>query len=360
MSKGMMKQFHKASQYVSEKIGSENDKTTMDKDFVEMERKVDITNKAIQEIMQYTKEYLQPNPASRAKLGMMNTYSKLQGKQRDIKYPQPEGTLGECMQKHGEELGQDSRFGVALCEVGESVCQMSEIKDSLDISVKQNFIDPLQQLCDKDIKEVMHHRKKLSGNRLDFDYKRKRGSKVSAEELKTAEEKLQESLDRADTSMYNLLSGDVEQISQLDTLVEAQLEYHRQSADILESLHENLQRKIDEINMEPSKERPRKTLKARSSVGGYDAGDGDSFTPPSTSPRHVPPPNHPPKPATKEQPTCKALYDFEAENEGELGFEEGDIITLTSQIDDNWYEGMIHDKLGFFPCNYVEVLVPLP
>lgn len=45
--------------------------------------------------------------------------------------------------------------GVALCEVGESFCQMSEIKDSLDISVKQNFIDPLQQLCDKDIKEVM-------------------------------------------------------------------------------------------------------------------------------------------------------------------------------------------------------------
>ena len=45
--------------------------------------------------------------------------------------------------------------GVALCEVGESLAQMSEIKDSLDISVKQNFIDPLQQLCDKDIKEVM-------------------------------------------------------------------------------------------------------------------------------------------------------------------------------------------------------------
>lgn len=61
-----------------------------------------------------------------------------------------------------------------------------------------------------------------------------------------------------------------------------------------------------------------------------------------------------------EQPTCKALYDFEAENEGELGFEEGDIITLTSRIDDNWYEGMLHDKLGFFPVNYVEVLVPLP
>ena len=33
--------------------------------------------------------------------------------------------------------------------------QLSEIKDSLDVGVKQNFLDPLQQLCDKDIKEVM-------------------------------------------------------------------------------------------------------------------------------------------------------------------------------------------------------------
>lgn len=45
--------------------------------------------------------------------------------------------------------------GVALKEVGDALKQLSEIKDSLDIDVKQNFIDPLQQLYDKDIKEVL-------------------------------------------------------------------------------------------------------------------------------------------------------------------------------------------------------------
>lgn len=67
-----------------------------------------------------------------------------------------------------------------------------------------------------------------------------------------------------------------------------------------------------------------------------------------------------PLPAPLDQPSCKALYDFEPENDGELGFREGDLITLTNQIDENWYEGMLHGQSGFFPLSYVQVLVPLP
>lgn len=32
--------------------------------------------------------------------------------------------------------------------------RMAEVKDSLDIDVKQNFIDPLQAVAEKDIKDI--------------------------------------------------------------------------------------------------------------------------------------------------------------------------------------------------------------
>lgn len=41
-----------------------------------------------------------------------------------------------------------------MVDVGEAMKRLAEVKDSLDIDVKQNFIDPLQGLCDKDLKEI--------------------------------------------------------------------------------------------------------------------------------------------------------------------------------------------------------------
>lgn len=56
--------------------------------------------------------------ASRAKLSMLNTMSKIRGQVKNPGYPQAEGLLGECMGKYGRELGEDTNFGkicVVLC-----------------------------------------------------------------------------------------------------------------------------------------------------------------------------------------------------------------------------------------------------
>ncbi len=73
-----------------------------------------------------------------------------------------------------------------------------------------------------------------------------------------------------------------------------------------------------------------------------------------------PPPQQPPQPATQRQPSCKALYDFEAENNEELEFKEGDIIKLLARLDDNWLQGELNNRQGRFPTSYVDIIIPLP
>ena len=41
----------------------------------------------------------------------------------------------------------------------------------------------------------------------------------------------------------------------------------------------------------------------------------------------------------------------------ELGLRAGDVVTMVEQVDDEWYRGTCRGSTGFFPINYVNVLV---
>ena len=84
---------------------------------------------------------------------------------------------------------------------------------------------------------------------------------------------------------------------------------------------------------------------------------GQTSQPPQPAAQQKPPPT---QPISSKSPHCTAIYDFEAENAGELGFKENDIIQLISRIDDNWFEGSLKGRTGYFPVSYVEVNIPLP
>ncbi|XP_033230407.1 endophilin-A isoform X7 [Belonocnema kinseyi] len=357
---GLKKQFNKANQYMTEKMGGAEG-TKLDVDFVDMERKTDVTYELVEELQMKTKEFLQPNPTARAKMAAVKGISKLSGQAKASTYPQPEGVLGDCMLMYGKKMGEDSIFAQALIEMGEAMKQMADVKYSLDDNIQQNFLEPLHHLQTKDLKEVMHHRKKLQGRRLDFDCKRRRqakGSHVSDDEIRMAEEKFAESLHLAQMGMFNLLENDVEQVAQLATFSEGLLEYHQQCVEILRVLTETLLEKKDEAANRPKLNFIPKTLADLHVDTLSDGMNGGNFSvhasplpSPSKSPARTP---------MAKQPCCTALYDFEPENPGELGFKENDTITLIQKIDDNWYEGNVNGRTGYFPVTYVQVVVPLP
>lgn len=52
-----------------------------------------------------------PASASRAKLSMINTMSKIRGQEKGPGYPQAEALLADAMLKFGRELGEECNFG---------------------------------------------------------------------------------------------------------------------------------------------------------------------------------------------------------------------------------------------------------
>ncbi|XP_055594841.1 endophilin-A-like [Uranotaenia lowii] len=147
--------------------------------------------------------------------------------------------------------------------------------------------------------------------------------------------------------MYNLLENDVEQVSQLVTFAEGMLDYHQQCADILRVLVEVLREKREEAANRPKSEFVPKTLADLNieTLGSSDGVNGGSsrLNSPVNKPTHLEllgngqaqarstnasplpspmrsPARTPMPPSKPTQPHCTALYDFEPENPGELGF----------------------------------------
>ena len=203
------------------------------------------------------------------------------------------------------------------------------------------------------------------------------GSNVTEEEIQQAYQKFEESMELSYAGMVNLLDSDVrsqplyliyhpiilktsllapqiEQVNQLGSFIESLLDYHKNCSTILEDIHSGL----EAAKVEISRRAPRDRLPRPIPRKAPDSDDDDSTPPPSSSTSASMIKQHSTA-AEPQQPCCRALYDFDAENEGELSFAEGDLITLLSRIDENWLEGEVNGRTGYFPGSYVEILVDI-
>lgn len=416
-----MKQINKANQILNEKIGGAKG-TEIDCQYHTMEKKTDSINKLIDDVRDRTYEFLQPNPASRAKLWTVNNLSKMRGNIKNNPYPQPEGTLGETMIRHGKDLGEESKFGTALVDMGECMRQLAGVKYALEDNIKQNFLDPLNQIKESEIKEVLHFRKKTESRRLDYDCKKRKksqGSAINDDELQQAEIKFEESKAQTEVAMNRLLQNELEQITHLTGFAEGFLEYHSQCNEILKDMLRQLNERKRQVNgVISSNNESGWSRNSTNSIGfsnnsikkesietvyvdqpplynsmitpdipskqPFDNFYPDSIKMPSLPPKsnekfienvsskeakmpfdftsliQTPQMTGQPQPTSQRSPSCRALYDFEAENDEELEFKEGQMIKLVTRLDDNWLEGELNNKRGRFPISYVEILVPLP
>ncbi|CAI5774104.1 and SH3 domain-containing 1 isoform X28 [Podarcis lilfordi] len=59
-----------------------------------------------------------------------------------------------------------------------------------------------------------------------------------------------------------------------------------------------------------------------------------------------------------EMRAARAKFDFKAQTLKELPLKKGDVVYIYKQIDQNWFEGEHHGRVGIFPQSYIELLPP--
>lgn len=329
----MKKAFGKIGQSLGEKTGS-REKTQLDEEHVVMDKYTESLKKGLEMILAATDDLIYPDGSQR---GMMKI-------SKSRKYKQPETVLANALLVTGRNIGATDTgvLGDILEYMGEVEQQIGDAHSQCETDVTQMFVEPIHGYLHADIKEVMGHKKKLHSRRLDFDAKKVAMSKKQDEKLeesyRVAESKFEESKELTMQGMTALVNGEAQQISQLLALVDAQKNYHQSALGALEGLAGYLQERLAEADSAPPRE-------SKSTRAAYNDDSASYYAPPSSS---------------REQARALALFDFVAESDTELSFREGDTITLTNQIDDNWLEGSTSDGLtGLFPSNYVEIQVPL-
>ena len=69
-----------------------------------------------------------------------------------------------------------------------------------------------------------------------------------------------------------------------------------------------------------------------------------------------PPPRPRTKPIVNNLKKCKAMWDYEAQDQGELSINVGDVIVILGgdSDPDGWWTGRLNGNTGIFPGNYVQ------
>lgn len=94
------------------------------------------------------------------------------------------------------------------------------------------------------------------------------------------------------------------------------------------------------------------------STGGNWGGGAAAAAAAAAKKKPAPPPPKPkPKYLSADAEKATALYDFEAQADGDLSFAAGDVVEIVQRTGNanEWWTGKVHGRTGQFPGNYVEL-----
>ncbi|XP_014914325.1 rho GTPase-activating protein 17-like isoform X5 [Poecilia latipinna] len=167
----------------------------------------------------------------------------------------PLTALSQAMVEGGTQLGEDSSIGKMMEVCGEVENRLATELMQHELQMEKEVLDPISQLAEVEIPNILKQRKQLAKLVLDYDSARARwlqatksiisGTNTQAltakadllkEEVDEAMNKVELCKDQLAADMYSFFSKEGDYAHYFITLLEAQADYHRKSLSVLESV----------------------------------------------------------------------------------------------------------------------------
>uniref|UniRef100_A0A8C8DM86 Rho GTPase-activating protein 17 n=1 Tax=Oryzias sinensis TaxID=183150 RepID=A0A8C8DM86_9TELE len=176
----------------------------------------------------------------------------------------PLTALSQAMMEGGNQLGEDSLIGKMMEVCGDAENRLASELMQHELQIEKDVLDPLSQLAEVEIPNILKQRKQLAKLVLDYDSAKARwlqatksiisGTNTQAltakadllkEEVDEAMNKVELCKDQLAADMYSFFSKEGDYARYFITLLEAQADYHRKSLTVLESVLPTIQAQQD-------------------------------------------------------------------------------------------------------------------
>uniref|UniRef100_A0A1A7WWN2 Rho GTPase-activating protein 17 n=1 Tax=Iconisemion striatum TaxID=60296 RepID=A0A1A7WWN2_9TELE len=230
----MKKQFNRMRQLANQTVGRAEKTEVLSDDLLQIERRLELVRTVSHNTHKRLVSCLQ---------GQLGSDTDKRHKKL------PLTALSQTMQEGGGQLGDESLIGKMMDVCGEAESRLAVELMQHERQIEKEILDPLNQLAEVDIPNILKQRKQLAKLVLDYDSAKTRwyqaikstnqamASKVDSlkDEMDEALNKVEICKDQLSADLYNFASKEGDYARYYVMLLEAQADYHRRSLTALEA-----------------------------------------------------------------------------------------------------------------------------
>ncbi|XP_029932988.1 rho GTPase-activating protein 17a isoform X2 [Myripristis murdjan] len=263
----MKKQFNRMKQLANQTVGRAEKTEVLSDDLLQIERRMEMVRVVSHNTHKRMVTCLQGHIGADAE--KRHSVPRLYTGNGQKKLPLT--ALSQAMVDGGNQLGEDSLIGKMMEVCGEAENRLASELMQHELQLEKDVLDPLNQLAEVDIPNILKQRKQLAKLVLDYDSARARwlqatksiisGTNTQAltakadllkEEVDEAMNKVELCKDQLAADMYNFFSKEGDYARYYVMLLEAQADYHRKSLTVLENVLPTIQAQQDSWTEKPA------------------------------------------------------------------------------------------------------------